>query len=397
MHRERRVVALVGDGGMGMTMAEVETAVREGAHVVAIVFDNERYGMIRAHQDRNGSPTAPGTDLGPVDFAAAARACGARGVRVESDAAFEGVLRTALAASGPTVIQVALDRRWVSVDAPATGDGGVTRPTLHLVPEAVWEAHDPALPYLPAAYAQDGFVHCTDGDEEMVDGRQPLLPRRPASVPPAHAGPGADGEPVAVRRPERDLPPRVRVDRPGVRAGGPPDAAGDGRDVHRDRPALGRSRLAGAQTPPGSAGPQDPRTPLTAPLRSGNQIGEGDPMLLLARWVSALLGIASIVLSIQIMLERRQYDQPFDLIVITGAALGLLFLAAAAFVRSPASIPRLLAWAGIGALVVAGAWLPFIAVTSARDALVLALIPLVLALALAAVLARGRLAADRIT
>ena len=121
VHRERRVVALVGDGGMGMTMAEVETAVREGAHVVAIVFDNERYGMIRAHQDRNGSPTAPGTDLGPVDFAAAARACGARGVRVESDAAFEGVLRTALAASGPTVIQVALDRRWVSVDAPATG------------------------------------------------------------------------------------------------------------------------------------------------------------------------------------------------------------------------------------------------------------------------------------
>ena len=121
VHRERRVVALVGDGGMAMTMAEVETAVREGAHVVAIVFDNERYGMIRAHQDRNGSPTAPGTDLGPVDFAAAARACGARGVRVESDAAFEGVLRTALAASGPTVIQVALDRRWVSVDAPATG------------------------------------------------------------------------------------------------------------------------------------------------------------------------------------------------------------------------------------------------------------------------------------
>jgi acetolactate synthase-1/2/3 large subunit len=104
-----------------MTMAEVETAVREGAHVVAIVFDNERYGMIRAHQERSGSPTAPGTDLGPVDFAAAARACGARGARVESDAAFEGVLRTALAASGPTVIQVALDRRWVSVDAPATG------------------------------------------------------------------------------------------------------------------------------------------------------------------------------------------------------------------------------------------------------------------------------------
>ena len=120
VHRERRVVALLGDGGMGMSLAEVETAVREDAHIVAIVFDNEQYGMIKAHQVREGSPTAPGTDLGPIDFAAAARACGARGVRVDTDAGFEPALRTALAASGPTVIQLVLDRRWVSVDQPAT-------------------------------------------------------------------------------------------------------------------------------------------------------------------------------------------------------------------------------------------------------------------------------------
>ena len=44
----------------------------------------------------------------------------------------------------------------------------MTRPTLHLVPEAVWEAHDPAQSYAPAAYADEGFVHCTDGDDEMV-------------------------------------------------------------------------------------------------------------------------------------------------------------------------------------------------------------------------------------
>ncbi|MFN8631814.1 MAG: thiamine pyrophosphate-binding protein [Chloroflexota bacterium] len=119
VHRERRVVALVGDGGMGMTLAELETAVREGAHVVAVVFDNERYGMIRDHQERRGSPASPGTDLGPLDFAAAARACGARGVRVDSDAAFEPALRTALAASGLSLIHVLVDRRWVSVDQPA--------------------------------------------------------------------------------------------------------------------------------------------------------------------------------------------------------------------------------------------------------------------------------------
>jgi uncharacterized protein (DUF952 family) len=44
----------------------------------------------------------------------------------------------------------------------------VTRPTLHLVPEPAWDARNPAESYLPAAYAPDGFVHCTDGDEEMV-------------------------------------------------------------------------------------------------------------------------------------------------------------------------------------------------------------------------------------
>ena len=44
----------------------------------------------------------------------------------------------------------------------------MTRPTLHLVPEAAWTERDPDAPYLPAAYAADGFVHCTDGDDEMV-------------------------------------------------------------------------------------------------------------------------------------------------------------------------------------------------------------------------------------
>jgi thiamine pyrophosphate-dependent acetolactate synthase large subunit-like protein len=43
-------------------------------------------------------------------------------VRVETDAAFESALRTALAASGPTLIHLLVDRRWVSVDQPATAN-----------------------------------------------------------------------------------------------------------------------------------------------------------------------------------------------------------------------------------------------------------------------------------
>ncbi|HXG40502.1 MAG TPA: thiamine pyrophosphate-dependent enzyme, partial [Candidatus Limnocylindrales bacterium] len=116
IHRDRPVVAFAGDGGFAMSLAELETAVRERVRVVAIVLDNRRYGTIRMHQQRRPGGTTVGTDLGPIDFAAVAEAFGASGVRVASDAEFEPALRAAIAADRPTVLHLELDRRWVSVD-----------------------------------------------------------------------------------------------------------------------------------------------------------------------------------------------------------------------------------------------------------------------------------------
>ena len=118
VHRDRPVVVWAGDGGFAMTMAELETAVRERLRVVVLVLDNERYGTIRMHQDRRPDAAATATDLGPIDFVAVARGLGAAGVRVDDDGAFEEPLREALAADGPTVLHLPLDRRWVSVDLP---------------------------------------------------------------------------------------------------------------------------------------------------------------------------------------------------------------------------------------------------------------------------------------
>jgi acetolactate synthase I/II/III large subunit len=117
VHRDRAVVALVGDGGLGMTLAEVETAVRSNLRTVIVVFDNQSYGMIRSYQERRPGAAAVATDLGPIDFAAAARALGARGVRVEDDAAFEPALRQALVSDRPTVLHLVVDRRWEGVDS----------------------------------------------------------------------------------------------------------------------------------------------------------------------------------------------------------------------------------------------------------------------------------------
>ena len=56
------------------------------------------------------------TDLGAIDFAGAAEAFGAKGIRVETDDEFERALREALNHAGPTVLHLLLDRRWLSID-----------------------------------------------------------------------------------------------------------------------------------------------------------------------------------------------------------------------------------------------------------------------------------------
>ncbi len=116
VHRDRPAVAWTGDGGFAMTMAELETAVREKLNVIAVVLDNERYGMIRSHQDLRPGGRGVATDLGPIDFAAVARGFGAQGVRIDRDEDFEAALRTALRAGGPTVLHLPLDRAWTSVN-----------------------------------------------------------------------------------------------------------------------------------------------------------------------------------------------------------------------------------------------------------------------------------------
>jgi acetolactate synthase-1/2/3 large subunit len=115
MDPDRIAVAICGDGGFSMTMHELETAVREGAHPIAIVLDNQRFGTISLQQSLEGRDTAS-TDLGPIDFAAVARAHGALGFSVTDDAGFEPALREAITSRQASVVHVAVDRAWRSVD-----------------------------------------------------------------------------------------------------------------------------------------------------------------------------------------------------------------------------------------------------------------------------------------
>ena len=95
-----------------MTMNELETAVRSGAKPIVLVLDNQRYGTIAMHQRAEGYD-ATATGLGPIDFAAVARACGAQGVRVTRSNEFEPALRDTLAAGRTALIHIEVDPHWV--------------------------------------------------------------------------------------------------------------------------------------------------------------------------------------------------------------------------------------------------------------------------------------------
>lgn len=40
--------------------------------------------------------------------------------------------------------------------------------TYHLVPQKYFDAFDPQNDYMPEPFARDGFIHCTDGADEMA-------------------------------------------------------------------------------------------------------------------------------------------------------------------------------------------------------------------------------------
>jgi acetolactate synthase-1/2/3 large subunit len=116
---EAPVVCIAGDGGFLMTMTELETAVRERANVVAVVFDNALYGTIRMHQEREYPGRPVGTELSTPDLALVAAAFGAAGYRVTADSEVEAALEGALRAGRPAVVQILTDPERISVNTPA--------------------------------------------------------------------------------------------------------------------------------------------------------------------------------------------------------------------------------------------------------------------------------------
>ena len=105
----RLAFTMAGDGDFLMNGQELATAVQHGAKTIILLLNNNMFGTIRMHQEREYPTHVAGTQLVNPDFAALARAYGYAGVRITRTAEFEPELLAALARPGGTLIEVTLD------------------------------------------------------------------------------------------------------------------------------------------------------------------------------------------------------------------------------------------------------------------------------------------------
>ncbi|MDA1313355.1 MAG: thiamine pyrophosphate-binding protein [Acidobacteria bacterium] len=100
---DRPLVLVSGDGSFTFNVAEIECAVRQGLGFVAVVADDESWGITeQGHLKQFGEAIT--SKLGPIDFAKLAEALGAKGVRANSPDELEQALQKGLADTGVTII-----------------------------------------------------------------------------------------------------------------------------------------------------------------------------------------------------------------------------------------------------------------------------------------------------
>ncbi|MGE5603818.1 MAG: thiamine pyrophosphate-dependent enzyme [Nitrososphaerales archaeon] len=106
---ERQVVALVGDGGFSMLMADFATAVKYDLPIKIVIVKNNTLGQIKWEQMVFLGNPEYGVSLTPIDFAAFARACGGSGFTIEDPAACGDMMQEALNTPGPVLIEAVTD------------------------------------------------------------------------------------------------------------------------------------------------------------------------------------------------------------------------------------------------------------------------------------------------
>ena len=117
--RDRQVISLNGDGGLGMLLGELLTVKLHDLPLKMVVFNNSSLGMVKLEMLVEGMPEH-GTDHEEVDFAAIEAAAGIHSVLIDDPATLREQLAAALAHPGPVLIDVRTDPDALSLPPEIT-------------------------------------------------------------------------------------------------------------------------------------------------------------------------------------------------------------------------------------------------------------------------------------
>ena len=106
---KKTVVSLMGDGGFGMTISELSTAVEYGINTTTIVMNNQSWGAEKAYQKDFFGKRYLGADITSPSFDKVAELYGAKGFKVKKISEINEAVRAAIKSNKPSVIDVDVD------------------------------------------------------------------------------------------------------------------------------------------------------------------------------------------------------------------------------------------------------------------------------------------------
>ena len=106
---DRPVISLMGDGGFGMTLGEIGTAVQNNLATVCVVMNNGCWGAEKAYQRDFFGGRYIGADVPNPPYDQVARLFGAEGFRVDRAEQLPEVLDAALKCGKPAIVDVQID------------------------------------------------------------------------------------------------------------------------------------------------------------------------------------------------------------------------------------------------------------------------------------------------
>jgi len=102
------ILVLSGDGSATFTIAELETATRQGLPFVCVIADDKAWGIVVSNMRKMGKPMV-GAKLGPIRFDQVAEGFGARGLRIEDPRELPKAIREGVRADRPTLIHIPIE------------------------------------------------------------------------------------------------------------------------------------------------------------------------------------------------------------------------------------------------------------------------------------------------